>query len=235
MISFMFKCPTVRISSSYLPAIKSSFQNAVRTVHVPSPMSIPISYVNPFSSYPFQSALTDKQLAPLPASVSSLWQILLTPARCQGQRCSSESQLCRETTNSSKIIGIQWHLCKMRKKKFCVNNRWSYFEPKRCALLRYYHHWIFYIARIMPCVCVGLPRSWQNTIPLQLHSYNFTLWVSLPSWPISLLPSAWTLYFSQIVLLIALNYFWLSFSPHLCPPTSFHLYLEYLSCSSLPM
>ena len=108
MISFMFKCPIVRISSSYLPAIKSSSQNAVRIVHVPSPMSIPIPYVNPFSSYPFQSALTQANNLPLflllfPHSDKSC--LLLQDARAKDVALNPSS--ARETTNSSKIIGIQ--------------------------------------------------------------------------------------------------------------------------------
>lgn len=40
VISFMCKCPVVLISRLYLPAIKSSFQNTVRTGRVPSAPSI---------------------------------------------------------------------------------------------------------------------------------------------------------------------------------------------------
>ena len=104
-----------------------------------------------------------------------------------------------------------------------MNNRWNYFETECCALLRYYHHWIFYVALTMPRVCVGFPRGWQHT-PLQLHSYDFILWVSLPWWPISLLPSVWTIYFSQIILLIVLNNFQLSCSYFF--PTHFFPYLS---------
>ena len=116
MVSLMFKCPIVLFSSSHLPAIKNSFQNSVRTVHVPPPTSFhgPLQSI-PLLTFPVCTN-TGEQLTYLPSSVSSFWQALLTPPRCQGQRCSSESQLCHQTTNSSTFIDKWWHLCKRRKK-----------------------------------------------------------------------------------------------------------------------
>lgn len=54
------------------------------------------------------------------------------------------------------LIYMYWHavtsLQKEKKKIFSVNNRWNYLATKCCAVLRYYHLWIFYVAIIMPPV-----------------------------------------------------------------------------------